>query len=96
MRRLGDFLKKHQSSSFQPFFVVQSDESNNGSEQVEISEDVIGKMCSHGTFEMRKLYIPISNFRTSTMLSLVLDGQESPRFPISGFPRTLMTEKKHN
>ena len=97
MKALGKYLHKYLTVEFTPYFVIQEDRRPEMSRKVVISEQCISEMIVRGRFDLDRIPITTSKQLSSTTISLCL--QESPYpnssdsyLPISGFPRTLMTE----
>ncbi|OCL08712.1 hypothetical protein AOQ84DRAFT_339905 [Glonium stellatum] len=97
VRKLGNFLSKHQNNNVQPYFEIvgyADGSQGNSLSKIPLTPDVIQKMTKKGYFDLgiRKITVPnkhdqviiFFNFSTET-------GVES--FPISGFPRRLMSEE---
>jgi len=97
MKALGRFLYKCLSSDFEPYFVIQEDRKYETMRKLPFTEQVIGDMCVRGKFAVDRIHITVSKQLSATTISLCLQDGPYPRsydsnLPISGFPRTLMTE----
>ena len=97
MKNLGSFLNKISGANFAPYFVIQEDIKIESSRQLPISEQCIINMMVQRKFEMDRIRIKTSKQLSTTTISLCLQEDCYPYsvdsyLPISGFPRSLMTE----
>ncbi|KAF2736521.1 hypothetical protein EJ04DRAFT_462876 [Polyplosphaeria fusca] len=94
LRNLGDYLKKHQFQSFQPFFNLQESTRRAQVQRIPISPKVISEMTEFGFFDIGPISIPISSRTITVSIDMHLSNgknnqQSYAGFPISGFPRSL-------
>jgi len=97
MKALGRYILDCMKGNFEPHFIVREERKYENAQKVPISEDVLEDMYIRGRFIMDPLRITVSKQLSRTSISLCLqDGPYLHSFdsnlPISGFPRTLMTE----
>lgn len=99
LRALGEYMRKHQLPSFQPFFRTRD---MNGTESntvgdTSVSPETIQKMIDFGVFKLKPIEIPVSTHSSMVSIDLHLAGDwvksyPSNGLPISGFPRNLFEE----
>jgi hypothetical protein len=97
MKALGRYILDRVKGSFEPYFTVQEDRKYENA-QVPISEDVLKDMYIRGRFIMEPIHITVSKQLSKTTIYLCLQEGSYPHsgdsnLPLSGFPRTLMTEE---
>jgi hypothetical protein len=96
MRALGRYIHDRMKRHFEPYFIVQEDRNYTNAQKIPISEEILHGMCVRGRFKMATVHINVTKQLSTTNIYLCL--QSAPYFrgnsnlPISGFPRTLMTE----
>jgi len=94
LRYLGDYIRKHQRPSFQPFFHVKEVKHEESAQDIFITAKIIHEMIDRGLFYLESVAIPMTS--ESSLLSIDLHLTDDrmkphvrPGFPISGFPRIL-------
>lgn len=101
MKALGRYIYGCLNGNFEPYFIIHEDRKYDNSEtrelKVPISEQSLQEMFVRGRFNAEKIHITVSKQLSSTTISLCLQNASYPvssnsHLPISGFPRTLMTE----
>jgi hypothetical protein len=97
MKALGRYILDCMKGSFEPYFTVQEDRKYENAQKVPISEDVLKDMYIRGRFIMEPIHITVSKQLSKTTIYLCLQEGSYPHsgdsnLPLSGFPRTLMTE----
>jgi hypothetical protein len=99
MRALGRYIHECMSRDFEPFFVIQEDKNFDNAIKIPISEEVLRGMCVRGRFKMATVHLSVSKQMSTTTIYLCLQSapynvrsSAGSTLPISGFPRTLMTE----
>jgi hypothetical protein len=101
MKALGRYIYNCLNGNFEPHFIIQEDrkyaDSATREQKVLISEQSLQDMFIRGRFVAEKINITVSKQLSSTTISLCLQDTPYPvssnsNLPISGFPRTLMTE----
>ncbi|KAE8449132.1 hypothetical protein EG329_008516 [Mollisiaceae sp. DMI_Dod_QoI] len=97
MKALGRYILDCMKGSFEPYFIVQEDRKYENAQKVPISEDVLKDMYIRGRFIMEPIHIVVSKQLSKTAIYLCLQEGSYPHsgdsnLPLSGFPRTLMTE----
>jgi hypothetical protein len=97
MKALGRYILDSMNGNFEPYFIVQENRNFDNVQKVPITEDLMRDMYVRGRFSMDRFPVSVSKQLSSTTIFLCL--QEGPypysgdsNLPISGFPRTLMTE----
>lgn len=91
IRRLGEYFKNFTTKDFRPCFIIGEKNSTLEPLMIVITELVIQKMMMNASFEVEIIKIPVSNESAITTITLsIFDGEE---FPISGFPRTIISQK---
>jgi hypothetical protein len=98
MKALGRYILDCMKGSFEPYFTVQEDRKYENAQKVPISEDVLKDMYIRGRFIMEPIHITVSKQLSKTTIYLCLQEGSYPysgdsNLPLSGFPRTLMTEE---
>lgn len=96
MKALGRYLLEAMKGNFEPHFIVQENQQYDNAQKVPITEELLQDMCLKGRF-LLKLHITVSKQLSVTTIFLCLqEGSYAFRadssLPISGFPRSLMTE----
>ena len=96
MKNLGQFIFKHLTADFTPYFVIREDRMPESSHMIPISEQCLNNMCMRGSFTLERVTIKVSKQLSETTIALCLqEGRYATTesdLPISGFPRALMTE----
>lgn len=99
MRALGRYIHAYTTADFEPYFVVQEDRNYSNAQKIPVSEEILRGMCVRGRFKMASVHITVSKQMSTTTIYLCLQSQPynvrssaGSSLPISGFPRTLMTE----
>jgi hypothetical protein len=97
MKALGRYILDYMRGSFEPYFIVQEGRIYENAQKVPISEDVLKEMYIRGRFIMEPIHIAVSKQLAKTAIYLCLQEESYPHsgdsnLPLSGFPRTLMTE----
>ncbi|KAH8667562.1 hypothetical protein BGZ60DRAFT_564753 [Tricladium varicosporioides] len=97
MKALGRYILDCMKGSFEPYFIIQEDRKYENVQKVLISEDVLKDMHIRGRFLIGPIHITLSKQLSTTAIYLCLQEALYPysrdsNVPISGFPRTLMTE----
>jgi len=90
LRQLGQYFQDLQSHRFSPYFLTTNEHQDHNGLKSVISKDVITAMIGESTFNIEKLTIHLSS-KLVTTISLRL-SKDGDMFPISGFPRSLVTE----
>jgi hypothetical protein len=92
LRLLGKHFQELQSTKFSPHFLITEQHQEHHGATAVISKEVITAMIQESTFNIEKLTIRLSSKLAKTTISLCISKDSEP-FPISGFPRHLVTEE---
>lgn len=97
MKALGRYLLGRMKGSFEPYFVIQEDQKYENVQKLPMTEDILKNMYMRGRFMMEPIHITVSKQLAKVGIYLCLQEGSYPHsgdsnLPISGLPRTLMTE----
>lgn len=90
---LGKFFKRSIENGVQPYFLFTEDgRPATLDKSQKLSYDMIDRMAMHGSFTMPRTTIHISSKVSQSEILLYFNNRDA--YPISGFPRSLVTEVK--
>ena len=91
IRCLGNYLKNVTTLKFKPHFIIREMGSTETPQEITIPFSVIDVMMTNASFKLETVQIPVLNDLAIISISLSLSPEEA--FPISGFPRKLLSQK---
>lgn len=96
LRNLGEFFKRQSTTSFRPYFTIKERATDIDNHKIEIdrltTDDMFNEANFHAAEEV-EIVIPNKQATTTIFLCLMPSRAKEPElFPISGFPRSLITE----
>ena len=90
-------MRKHQLQHFQPFFRIQevNEEESADAQDINVTPQTIQKMIEFGVFKLDPIVILVSMHKGIISIDFHLSSDATKpyplaRFPISGFPRTIV------
>ncbi|CAN9312297.1 unnamed protein product [Alternaria alternata] len=93
LRDLGDYIRKHQTPYFQPFFRIQEAMRDESSQCIQVETQTIRDMTERGLFRLDSVVIPVTSEGAEVSIDLHLTDDRTRHgqrgLPISGFPRHL-------
>ncbi|KAF7502349.1 hypothetical protein GJ744_006003 [Endocarpon pusillum] len=96
LRHLGEFFRRQSTTTFRPYFTVKGKETDMDVQTIEIDRQTSEDMIADANFhiaENLKISIPDKLSSITIFLCLLPSRASEPElYPISGFPRTLVTE----
>ncbi|KAF2689243.1 hypothetical protein K458DRAFT_357870 [Lentithecium fluviatile CBS 122367] len=98
LRCLGEYFRlRQQATDFRPFFEIENDSDPTQVERIPIRPVDISRMTDMASFDLVVPDIRVLQRTTKITISLHLRSRHLPtkKYPISGFPREIMTEHAH-
>src|SRR5579871_5709086 len=90
---LGKFFKRLTIEGVQPYFLFTEDDQPATLDKSQVlPHDMIDRMVTLGTFTMPRTTIHVSSKLSQSEILLYFNNKDA--YPISGFPRSLVTELK--
>ncbi len=96
LKALGAFLRTHQRNNFEPYFLIEEDNTRWPARQIILDEATLDDMRLRGCFDIDRVRIHAVKEHSAAKISLGLQTTVYPSgvsvLPISGFPRQLISE----
>jgi hypothetical protein len=95
LRDLGNFLSRHQTPNFQPFFRIQEKHREHLAVNKVLTPDIVQSMITMAEFSMNPIEVRVSDKLGATTICLGLLNENVGKedvTPISGFPRVLVVD----